>query len=59
MARRSELSNAEALAHMHAHGLVHHDIEPSNSVFVDGVPKLAHIGLVAGIDETRSYVGTA
>jgi WD40 repeat protein len=49
---------SSALAHLHAHRLVHRDVKPSNVVFVDGVPKLADVGLVAAIDEARSYVGT-
>src|SRR6266516_3153414 len=47
-----------SLAHLHRHGLVHRDIKPSNILIINGVPKLADIGLVAGIKETRSFVGT-
>ncbi len=47
-----------ALAELHKNNLVHRDIKPSNIIFVNGVPKLADIGLVAGLDEARSYVGT-
>jgi WD40 repeat protein/serine/threonine protein kinase len=47
-----------ALEHLHKHGLVHRDIKPSNIVFVGGKPKLADIGLVTGIDEAKSFVGT-
>jgi len=47
-----------ALAELHKNGLVHRDIKPSNIIFVNGVPKLADIGLVAGLDEAQSYVGT-
>jgi WD40 repeat protein/serine/threonine protein kinase len=47
-----------ALSELHRQGLVHRDIKPSNIIFVNGVPKLADIGLVAGINETPSYVGT-
>jgi hypothetical protein len=38
--------------------LVHRDVKPSNIIFVNGVAKLADIGLVTGVDTTRSYVGT-
>jgi serine/threonine protein kinase len=50
-----------ALAELHRHGLVHRDIKPSNIIFVDGVPKLADVGLVAmakGVGQDRSFVGT-
>jgi tetratricopeptide (TPR) repeat protein len=33
-------------------------VKPSNIIFVNGRPKLADIGLVAGVDEARSFVGT-
>ena len=48
----------DALQHLHAHGLVHRDIKPSNIIFVNGLPKLADIGLVARVDATFSFVGT-
>jgi len=47
-----------ALDHLHSHHLVHRDIKPSNIIFIGDAPKLADIGLVTGIDATRSYVGT-
>ncbi|HAB16162.1 MAG TPA: serine/threonine-protein kinase [Verrucomicrobiota bacterium] len=52
------LSLTRALEHLHSHGLVHRDIKPSNIIFVNGVPKLADIGLVTSVDATRSFVGT-
>ena len=52
------LALATALDHLHGHGLIHRDIKPSNVIFVNGVPKLADIGLVARIDATMSFVGT-
>ncbi len=49
---------ARVLAGLHKRGLVHRDIKPSNVILVDGVPKLADIGLVTPADETMTYVGT-
>ena len=51
------LSLSEALGALHACGLTHRDIKPSNIIFIDGVPKLADIGLVAATGQ-RSFVGT-
>ncbi len=49
---------SDALSELHRCGLVHRDIKPSNIIFVNGVPKLADIGLVAPVGDARSYVGT-
>lgn len=49
---------SQALAEMHKHGLVHRDVKPSNIIFVNGIAKLADMGLVADLGEARSYVGT-
>lgn len=57
-ALRVGLALSNALVHLHQHGLVHRDVKPSNIVFIHGQPKLADIGLVAPLEEARSYVGT-
>ncbi|HEY8903512.1 MAG TPA: SUMF1/EgtB/PvdO family nonheme iron enzyme [Chthoniobacterales bacterium] len=51
------LSLTEALDTLHHHGLIHRDIKPANIIFVQGVPKLADIGLVAESGQF-SFVGT-
>lgn len=57
-AARIGAAMAEGLGYLHGHGLVHRDVKPSNIIFVNGQPKLADIGLVAGVGEARSFVGT-
>ncbi|HEU5239330.1 MAG TPA: serine/threonine-protein kinase [Pyrinomonadaceae bacterium] len=51
------LSLTEALEALHARGLTHRDIKPSNIIFIEGVPKLGDIGLVAATGQ-QSFVGT-
>src|SRR2546423_3310114 len=53
------LALTQALQHLHGNGLVHRDIKPSNIIFIKRAPKLADIGLVASMDATMSFVGTA
>src|SRR5688572_24050503 len=55
---RVSLSLANALGHLHKRGLIHRDVKPSNIIFVNGLPKLADIGLVSELGESRSFVGT-
>jgi len=52
------LSLTTALDNLHGHQLVHRDIKPANIVYVNGVPKLADIGLVTSLNATMSIVGT-
>jgi WD40 repeat protein len=47
-----------ALGHLHRNGLIHRDIKPANIIFVQGIPQLADLGLVAAFDDTCSFVGT-
>ncbi len=55
---RLGLALSLAVSELHRLNLVHRDIKPSNIIFVNGVPKLADIGLVTAIKGAPSYVGT-
>jgi len=52
------LKLTSAMGHLHRHGLVHRDIKPSNIIFVNGIPKLADIGLVIHVGEETLPIGT-
>lgn len=55
---RLAIELSRALDGLHRRGLVHRDIKPSNIIFVQGVPKLADVGLVSSSDQVISSVGT-
>ena len=52
------LALTDALDHLHKNGLVHRDIKPSNIIFVRAKAKFADIGLVTGIGDSATFVGT-
>ncbi len=52
------LALATALERLHGAGLIHRDIKPANVIFVNGLPKLADVELVAAADAECSFVGT-
>ena len=43
----------EALRYLHSKQLIHRDIKPANIIFVNGVAKLADVGLVTHLAEAR------
>lgn len=47
-----------ALEVVHNAGLVHRDVKPSNILFINGVPKLADIGLTSAVTSELSLAGT-
>jgi WD40 repeat protein len=51
------VSLSAALSHLHQHGLLHRDIKPSNIIFVNGIPKIADIGLVTRVEGTQTFPG--
>ncbi|HEX2747794.1 MAG TPA: protein kinase [Verrucomicrobiales bacterium] len=55
---RHFLTLSAGLEALHREGLIHRDIKPSNIIIVGGVAKLADIGLVAEMAESRTFVGT-
>lgn len=55
---RLGLSLTDALGELHRHELIHRDVKPSNIIFVNNIPKLADIGLVAQMGRSATFVGT-
>jgi serine/threonine protein kinase len=52
---------SEALRYLHSRQLIHRDIKPANIIFVNGVAKLADVGLVTHVAEARrdpKHLGT-
>lgn len=50
---------AQALAHLHAHGVVHGDVSPGNVLFaVDGRPALADLGVARVVGGAQGRGGT-
>lgn len=43
---------------LHQHRLVHRDIKPANIIFAGGIAKLADVGLVSGVGDGMTYVGS-
>ena len=44
---------SEAVSYLHSRQLVHRDIKPANIIFVNNIPKLADVGLVAHLAEAK------
>src|SRR5262249_33966307 len=55
---RIGLALTDALGHLHRQRLGHRDVKPSDIIFVVGGAQLADVGLVAGVGEAQSFVGT-
>jgi len=55
------LELSEALRYLHSRQLIHRDIKPANIIFVNGMAKLADVGLITHIAEARrdpKHLGT-
>jgi serine/threonine protein kinase len=55
------LDLSEALRYLHSRQLIHRDIKPANIIFVNGLAKLADVGLVTHVAEAKrdpKHLGT-
>jgi serine/threonine protein kinase len=55
------LELGEALRYLHSRQLIHRDIKPANIIFVNGMAKLADVGLITHVAEARrdpKHLGT-
>jgi serine/threonine protein kinase len=55
------LELSEALRYLHSRQLIHRDIKPANIIFVNGMAKLADVGLVTHVAEAKrdpKHLGT-
>lgn len=50
------LSVCDAVAELHAHGIIHRDIKPSNILWRGGTPVLADLGLAKTFGESRRTI---
>jgi serine/threonine protein kinase len=49
---------ASALGFLHRQRLTHRDVKPSNIIYINSRPKLADVGLVASMNQSRGRAGT-
>jgi serine/threonine protein kinase len=47
------LELSESLSYLHSRQLIHRDVKPSNIIFVNGIAKLADVGLVVHVAEAK------
>jgi len=50
------IAMTDALRHLHEHGLIHRDIKPANIIFLKDTPRIADIGLVTAIGDSKTAI---